>query len=105
MRIQNFTFESGAYRQSAKVTLLGHTFEVSSGNNDDVFVYADKESIYVLSINYHFGYVGLEIFDREDGKTIGDFFVQDADQDESFAWILDSKRMPTVIRYLSNYIY
>jgi hypothetical protein len=104
MRLTNYTFKRGAYMQDASINCLGLKLDISAGNSDDLYVYHNKDSIYVLSINYKLEYVGLQQFDRQGGGLIGEVFIQDA-QDESFSWILESKRMPTVINFLSQYIY
>lgn len=104
MRKVPYTFKRGRYMENASITVHGKTIKISAGNLDDLFVYSDKESIYILSINYRLEYCGLEIFNREDGELYGDIFTQDM-ADDSFAWILESKRMPTIINFLSQYIY
>ena len=103
MRKANFTLKKARYMEQTSIKTHGLTFEIGAGSSDEVAVYTDSECIYVFSINYRLEYCGLEIFDKKDGGKVGDMFIQDMTK-ESFSWILESKRIPSVIRFLSQYI-
>lgn len=101
MRKQNFTFNRGAYMQSAIIKVHGTTIEVSSGNDDDIYVYSDKGTIYVYSENSSLEYAGLETFNRQTGEREFDIFIQE--QCDDLEWLLRTSRTPSKIRFLSQW--
>jgi len=88
------------YGESLILKYRGVETPLQAGLSDDVYIYHDKEQIHVLSINYRLEYIGLESFDKTDMGQTGEIFLQSIDDDK---WMLETSRMPTIIRYLQNY--
>jgi hypothetical protein len=51
-----------------------HTQKISAGYGDELHVYRERGKTYLLSRNWHLGYMGLEVF-RGDEKA-GDLFLE-----------------------------
>lgn len=83
--------------------VLGHTLQVSAGRSDDVYVYHDRESIYVYAENHGLEYAGLEVFDRADGVEAFSIFIQSDDGSGNREWLLRTSRIPSKIRFLCQW--
>lgn len=86
--------------------------ETGSGSSDDVYVYREGDEFYVLSVNTHLPYVGLEIFNFHDvgangyiGKPRGDVFGQEEQVYDLLGPRGTDLAPATMVRKLSEYIY
>ena len=57
----------------------GRRVKISADSSDNVVLYDEKYKIYILSYNYDFNYVGLEIFNKKEQKIDDSIFVQPPD--------------------------
>lgn len=98
---------AGRAGQAVKVTyttLRGkeHTQTIAAGQRDTVRVYRDDNVVYVLSFNFAFNYVGVEVFqdfkmlaacfwqhDWEIASTFGVESIEEIDEDQIIAIIAD----------------
>ncbi|ATN93275.1 hypothetical protein [Marinobacter phage PS6] len=78
-------------------------FTIGAGSADSVEVYHDKEHVYVYSENSGLEYAGLEIFERETGEHCFDMFLQSDDGSGDLEWLLNTSRVPSKIRFLSQW--
>jgi len=65
---------SQMHNESDKIQWKGHWYWLDSGTSDDVNLFHEGKTLYALTTNSRLGYVGVQAF--EDGKQIGDVFVQ-----------------------------
>ena len=77
-----------------------HTHMIASGYEDEISVYRDAGSTFVLSVNRRLGYGGLEVFEGED--AVGDIFFQEEQATEVLARLDPAPY--TVIRKLLEFI-
>ena len=57
------------------IDLLGVVIPIAAGRTDQVHVFKEDATIYVLSINYRFEYAGIEVFDAATGEEQESIFV------------------------------
>lgn len=90
------------YRDKRKIQRV----PIGAGTSDDIYVYREGDDIYVLTVNDRLGYVGLDIFSGDPAEKAGEMFLQ---TDYEIEEILGRRGLdlspPTMIRYMSNYIY
>jgi len=58
----------------------GKLMLLQCGKADDVDFYQEDDCIYVLSRNYSFEYIGLEVHDKETLKEIASIFLQGGEE-------------------------
>jgi hypothetical protein len=83
-----------------------HVVVLDSGSSDDVDVYRDGESLFVLSKNTRLGYCGLQVFalhGEYTGEEIGNVFEQNPESIEDLAGWEDMAPY-NLIRRLNEYI-
>jgi len=97
MRMYKQCFEYD--RNERTITLLGKTYTVGAGNDDNIEVYTDKQSVYVYSENDSLEYIGFEVFDRETTEQQNEVFL-DSGSSEDVEWLLNGSRTPSKIRFL-----
>jgi len=78
---------------------MTYNVTIDAGTSDDVDVYHEGNTLYVLSRNYGLDYVGLELI--ENGEIVGEVFFQYA---ENADVNLDAAPW-NIIKQLSEYIY
>ena len=101
MRMYKQCFEYD--RNERTITLLGKTYTVGAGNDDNIEVYTDKKSVYVYSENSSLEYVGFEVFDRETTEQQNELFLQSGDSEDDITWLLNGSRTPSKIRFLMQW--
>ncbi len=57
-----------------KTKYSNHVCTLNAGYSDTIHVYIENDVIYVLSINYGLGYVGIDCFNYGTGANDGYFF-------------------------------
>jgi len=55
-----------------------HTVTIGKGNNDYIDVFREGHLTFILTRNFSFGYVGLDVFDGD--ENIGNMFLQSTEQ-------------------------
>jgi len=69
---------AGRFNPSLEITFRDHRgrhiHKIGAGYEDEIHVYREAGETFVLTLNQHLGYVGLEVFNGEDG--VGDIFLQ-----------------------------
>jgi len=58
------------------IDLLGVLIPIAAGRSDQVHVFKEDTTIYVLSVNYRFEYAGIEVFDALTGEKQESIFVE-----------------------------
>lgn len=77
-----------------------HTYTLSAGYDDDLYVYREATETYVLSLNHRLEYVGLQVFEGSDGQ--GEIFLQDSQVEEVLGHL--DYAPYTIIRRLREYV-
>lgn len=57
------------------IDFLGVIIPIAAGRSDQVHVFKEEATLYVLSINYRFEYAGIEVFDAATGEEQESIFV------------------------------
>lgn len=81
-----------------------YTVQLSAGSSDDVEVYRDGDSLFVLSTNTRLGYCGIQVFALKGdyaGQEIGEHFEQSPNENLE-GW--DDMAPFNLIRRLAEYV-
>ncbi len=70
--------DSGRMNPAQVIVCQGHALTIGAGTSDNLTVFTDDidNTLYVLSTNSMLDYLGLEIFDLNDGEQVGEVFLQ-----------------------------
>jgi hypothetical protein len=90
----------GYDRDERAIRVLKGWYKIGAGSSDDIHVYTDNESVYVYSENDSLEYASLEVFDKETTEQQNEVFLQSGGCDEDVAWLLNTSRVPSKIRFL-----
>lgn len=78
--IRSMTYEeSQHYKLVNQGLMLTHetsTYKLSAGTTDTIYIFKSSVVIYVLTINHHLEYVGLDAFIGNEDEAIESIFVQ-----------------------------
>jgi hypothetical protein len=90
------------------ITGKGKRLTISAGESDNVHVFKEGALFFVVSVNYRFPYVGLEVFETTKGERIGErvgdvFFQYDCDQEESLGRNWEDLTVNTLARRMAQY--
>lgn len=70
--------DSGRYTPAMVVIWKGHRYAINAGTSDDIDLFTEHGTLYVLSRHSGLGYAGLQAF--RDGEEVGDTFIDSEEQ-------------------------
>jgi hypothetical protein len=83
-----------------------YTVQIAAGSSDDVDVFRDGDSLFVVTSNSRLNYIGLEVFILKGdyaGEKIGDYFEQSPDDNEDLRdW--SDRSTSFLARVMANYV-
>lgn len=79
--------EAQHYKLAKPGLILNHetaTYKLSAGTTDTIYIFKSSIVIYVLTINHHLEYVGLDAFIGSEDEAIDSIFLQGSSIQECF---------------------
>ena len=101
MRMYKQFFDYDRYDRT--ITLFKKCYNIGAGAADDIHVYTDSETVYVYSENNGLGYASLEIFDRDTTEQQNEVFLDSGSSEDDIAWLINTSRVPSKIRFLMQW--
>lgn len=104
---------AGRYNHNLQLHRKGIKYALNMGYNDDIYVWENSSSIFVLNIHPTLSYIGLEIYSKPTERTIeviesgASLFVQGDDQCEELFGIknaLDRRKPVWLLKAMLNHI-
>lgn len=81
------------------------TLPLNAGTTDRIYAFKERNSLYVLTINYRHGYVGIDQIDTEDGGIVTSIFLQGCELEELVGYRWQLLNPETLLTRLIDYLY
>jgi hypothetical protein len=79
-------------------------YTIDSGRDDNISVFRDGDMFYVLSINRHLPYVGIQVFDLKCDGDVFNSFLQEDQVEDTLGKDWDNKSEIWIAKVLSTYM-
>lgn len=77
---------------------------LNAGYSDSIYIFRERNNIYVLIFSRRIGYAGLDMLDCQDGDIVGSVFMEDYQLRESIGKQWFHMKPETLIKKLQQYL-